>query len=167
MNNTAGNASAGDKDAQLDCYGIVFPDNCTSYYGPHSPDCLKEIWEEKGCVKEGHKFADNLTSGENATLTSMNLRLLVCKPALTEKFKQNLLNKTAREIQRVLEAFKGNASQAYEGVYKEVCFGMEFITFPNVTKAPELLFSINATNYNDADRWCRDNDAVLATVDHT
>ncbi|XP_078486402.1 uncharacterized protein LOC144744907 [Ciona intestinalis] len=48
-------AHGSDKDKGLECYGIVFPDNCDTYYGPHSVECLTTIWEWKGCLGEGTK----------------------------------------------------------------------------------------------------------------
>ncbi|XP_078486407.1 uncharacterized protein LOC144744914 [Ciona intestinalis] len=33
----------------------IFPDNCDTYYGPHSVQCLTTIWEWKGCLNEGTK----------------------------------------------------------------------------------------------------------------
>nr|XP_026695983.1 uncharacterized protein LOC108950895 isoform X20 [Ciona intestinalis] len=67
-------AHGGDKNKGLECYGIAFPDNCTSYHGPHSIDCLITIWEEVGCKVKGYRFPNNLTTAEAEDLKTLNLR---------------------------------------------------------------------------------------------
>ncbi|XP_078487533.1 uncharacterized protein LOC144745378 [Ciona intestinalis] len=49
-------ADGGDKDKGLECYGLVYPENCDSYHGPHSIGCLTTIWIEVGCKVEGLKY---------------------------------------------------------------------------------------------------------------
>uniref|UniRef100_UPI000EF458B6 uncharacterized protein LOC113475491 n=1 Tax=Ciona intestinalis TaxID=7719 RepID=UPI000EF458B6 len=68
-------ADGGDKDKGLECYGIVYPDNCTSYHGSHSLDCLITIWEEVGCKVEGYRYPGNLTIVD-AAIQTLNLRAL-------------------------------------------------------------------------------------------
>ncbi|XP_078486412.1 uncharacterized protein LOC144744922 [Ciona intestinalis] len=67
-------ADGGDKDKGLECYGIAFPDNCTSYHGPHSIECLITIWEEVDCKVKGYRYPNNLTTADSNTLKSLNLR---------------------------------------------------------------------------------------------
>jgi len=31
----------------------VFPDSCISYGGPHSLECVSEIWKDSGCDENG------------------------------------------------------------------------------------------------------------------
>ncbi|XP_078487513.1 uncharacterized protein LOC144745367 isoform X3 [Ciona intestinalis] len=66
-------ADGGDKDKGLECYGIVYPENCDSYHGPHSIECLLTIWEEVGCKVEGYRYPGNLTIADADALKSLNL----------------------------------------------------------------------------------------------
>ncbi|XP_078486601.1 uncharacterized protein LOC144745010 isoform X3 [Ciona intestinalis] len=66
-------AHGGDKDKGLECYGIVYPENCDSYHGPHSSDCLITIWEEVDCKVKGYRYPGNLTTADADALKSMNL----------------------------------------------------------------------------------------------
>ncbi|XP_078486426.1 uncharacterized protein LOC144744930 [Ciona intestinalis] len=66
-------AHGGDKDKGLECYGIVYPENCDSYHGPHSIECLITIWEEVDCKVKGYRFPGNLTTTETDALSSLNL----------------------------------------------------------------------------------------------
>uniref|UniRef100_UPI000EF4FFBF uncharacterized protein LOC113475320 n=1 Tax=Ciona intestinalis TaxID=7719 RepID=UPI000EF4FFBF len=66
-------AHGGDKDKGLECYGIVYPENCTSYHGPHSIDCLITIWEEVDCKLKGYRFPNNLTTADSDSLKTSNL----------------------------------------------------------------------------------------------
>ncbi|XP_078487489.1 uncharacterized protein LOC100175212 isoform X3 [Ciona intestinalis] len=67
-------ADGGDKDKGLECYGIVYPENCTSYHGPHSIDCLITIWEEVDCKVKGYRYPGNLTMSEFDAMQKRNLR---------------------------------------------------------------------------------------------
>ncbi|XP_078486403.1 uncharacterized protein LOC144744908 [Ciona intestinalis] len=66
-------ADNGNDDHQMNCYGLVFPDNCDTYDGPHSVECLTTIWEWKGCLGEGTKAPVNLNAGDNDALDLLNL----------------------------------------------------------------------------------------------
>ena len=87
-------AHGGDKDKGLECYGIglyiittvaigdvvlllyflsVYPENCYSYHGPHSIDCLITIWEEVDCKVKGYRYPSNLTTSDADALKFMNL----------------------------------------------------------------------------------------------
>ncbi|XP_078487555.1 uncharacterized protein LOC144745395 [Ciona intestinalis] len=66
-------AENGDDDHQLNCYGLVFPDNCDTYYGPHSVECLTTIWEWKGCLGEGTKAPVKLETNETEALDLLNV----------------------------------------------------------------------------------------------
>ncbi|XP_078486408.1 uncharacterized protein LOC144744915 [Ciona intestinalis] len=66
-------AHGGDKDKGLECYGIVYPENCYSYHGPHSIDCLITIWEEVDCKVKGYRFPNNLTTADSDSLKTSNL----------------------------------------------------------------------------------------------
>ncbi|XP_078487526.1 uncharacterized protein LOC144745375 [Ciona intestinalis] len=66
-------ADDGNDDQQLNCYGLVFPENCDTYYGPHSVECLTTIWESKGCLSEGSKAPNKLDTAEKDALDLMNI----------------------------------------------------------------------------------------------
>ncbi|XP_078487546.1 uncharacterized protein LOC144745386 [Ciona intestinalis] len=66
-------ADGGNDDHQLNCYGIAFLENCDTYLGPHSVECLTTIWESKGCLVEGTKAPDKLDSAEKEALDLINL----------------------------------------------------------------------------------------------
>nr|XP_026691290.1 uncharacterized protein LOC113474438 [Ciona intestinalis] len=65
-------ADSGNEDHQLNCYGIRFPENCDSYYGPHTVECLTTMWESKGCLGEGTKAPVKLDTAEKDTINIMN-----------------------------------------------------------------------------------------------
>uniref|UniRef100_F6PHY8 Uncharacterized protein n=1 Tax=Ciona intestinalis TaxID=7719 RepID=F6PHY8_CIOIN len=67
-------ADGGDKNKGLECFGLVYPGNCTSYHGPHSIDCLITIWEEVDCKVKGYRYPSNLTTDDAIALKSLNLR---------------------------------------------------------------------------------------------
>ncbi|XP_078486833.1 uncharacterized protein LOC144745070 [Ciona intestinalis] len=67
-------ADGGDADKVLECYGLVLPENCNSYHGPHSIGCLVTIWEEVDCKIQGYRFPGNLTSADADALKNMDLR---------------------------------------------------------------------------------------------
>ncbi|XP_078487539.1 uncharacterized protein LOC108950608 [Ciona intestinalis] len=52
----------------------VYPENCGSYHGPHSINCLITIWEEVGCKIKGLRYPGVLTNADANTLKIMNLR---------------------------------------------------------------------------------------------
>ncbi|XP_078486414.1 uncharacterized protein LOC144744924 [Ciona intestinalis] len=66
-------ADNGNDDHQLNCYGTVFPENCDTYYGPHSVECLTTIWESKGCLSEGTKAPVKLDKNEKDALDLLNV----------------------------------------------------------------------------------------------
>nr|XP_026690763.1 uncharacterized protein LOC113474342 [Ciona intestinalis] len=72
MEGVKSSADGGDADNQLNCYGIEFPDNCASYNGPHSVECLTTIWESKGCLAEGTKAPFKLNAAEKEALDLLN-----------------------------------------------------------------------------------------------
>lgn len=41
-------------------YVADLPVTCPKYYGEHSLDCLKTVWLNVGCLKQGHEFPDKL-----------------------------------------------------------------------------------------------------------
>ncbi|XP_078486406.1 uncharacterized protein LOC144744913 [Ciona intestinalis] len=53
---------------------VVYPENCDSYHGRHSIDCLITIWEEVGCKVQGLKYPGGLTSADADALKNMDLR---------------------------------------------------------------------------------------------
>ncbi|XP_078487544.1 uncharacterized protein LOC144745384 [Ciona intestinalis] len=67
-------ADGGDKDKGLECYGLVYPDKCDSYDGPHTVGCLTTIWEEVGCKIEGLRYPGVLTSADVDALKILSLR---------------------------------------------------------------------------------------------
>nr|XP_039272236.1 uncharacterized protein LOC120346535 [Styela clava] len=67
-------ADSGNSSKQLECFGIVYPANCSNYYGPHSVECLETIWENATCLKEGYNYPRNLTTDERNILDEMNLK---------------------------------------------------------------------------------------------
>uniref|UniRef100_H2XP01 Uncharacterized protein n=1 Tax=Ciona intestinalis TaxID=7719 RepID=H2XP01_CIOIN len=70
-------ADDGNDDHQLNCYGIIFPDNCATYYGPHSVECLTTIWQSKGCLKEGTKAPVKLNTTEKNALDLLNVNEVI------------------------------------------------------------------------------------------
>ena len=54
-------------------YLSVYPENCDSYHGPHSIDCLITIWEEVDCKLKGYRFPNNLTTADSDSLKTSNL----------------------------------------------------------------------------------------------
>ncbi|XP_078487545.1 uncharacterized protein LOC144745385 [Ciona intestinalis] len=71
---TRAEADGGDKDKGAQCYGLAFPENCDSYNGPHTINCLITIWEEVGCKVKGLKYPGDLTSAELNSLKNLDLR---------------------------------------------------------------------------------------------
>ncbi|XP_078487541.1 uncharacterized protein LOC144745382 [Ciona intestinalis] len=67
-------AHSGDEYKELECYGIVFPENCDSYHGPHSVHCLITIWKEVDCKVKGYRYPNNFTTENNHTLEFFSLR---------------------------------------------------------------------------------------------
>uniref|UniRef100_F6RY93 Uncharacterized protein n=2 Tax=Ciona intestinalis TaxID=7719 RepID=F6RY93_CIOIN len=61
----------------MECYGIVFPENCVSYYGLHDLECLITIWEEVDCKVMGWRYPGNLTVSDADALRSSNLREII------------------------------------------------------------------------------------------
>jgi len=43
---------------------LVFPDDCTSYDGPHSRKCLTPLWLEGGCLADGYLAPNNMSELE-------------------------------------------------------------------------------------------------------
>nr|XP_039272237.1 uncharacterized protein LOC120346536 [Styela clava] len=70
-------ADNGDSDNQTFCLGIVYPANCTNYYGPHSIDCLKTIWLSAKCLEEGIKYPEKRDSADLARLDDLNIREMI------------------------------------------------------------------------------------------
>ena len=33
----------------------MFPPDCANFSGPHSDECLNEIWQINGCTEDGNK----------------------------------------------------------------------------------------------------------------
>lgn len=50
------------------------PDECPTFYGPHSMDCLRTIWKNVGCLPEGDEFPDKLSLGQINAMTAFNYR---------------------------------------------------------------------------------------------
>nr|XP_026695288.1 uncharacterized protein LOC108950586 isoform X2 [Ciona intestinalis] len=73
MEETKSSADRGNDDNQMSCYGLVFPENCETYYGPHSLYCLTTIWESKGCLSEGSKAPDKLNKADIKAFNLMNV----------------------------------------------------------------------------------------------
>ena len=42
----------------------VFPSSCTSFYGPHSRQCLVHFWLEGGCLLTGYRAPENMSEVE-------------------------------------------------------------------------------------------------------
>ncbi|XP_078486413.1 uncharacterized protein LOC144744923 [Ciona intestinalis] len=72
-------AESGNNDHQLNCYGIVFPEFCDTYYGPHSVECLTTIWQAKGCLSEGTKAPDKLDTAEKNALDLLHVNQVFTK----------------------------------------------------------------------------------------
>ncbi|XP_078487506.1 uncharacterized protein LOC113474342 isoform X2 [Ciona intestinalis] len=103
MVSTKTSADTGSKPEQLNCYGIEFPDNCLSFYGPYSIDCLNSIWNIRGCLNKGTKAPSKLNPSERTSLDALNLKAL----------DQHMLEYRT-------EADSGNSQKQTE------CFGIEY-----------------------------------------
>lgn len=55
-------------------YNVEYPEDCDNYYGPHSMECLKTMWNESKCVVEGYQYPQNLSTEELQTLDILNIR---------------------------------------------------------------------------------------------
>lgn len=55
-------------------YLVDLPVSCPTYYGPHSLDCLKTVWDLVGCLPEGTKFPGKLLSSKVSALSALNYR---------------------------------------------------------------------------------------------
>jgi len=53
---------------------LEFPVHCIAFWGPHSVECLIDIWLELGCLEEGVYFPDNLNSEQMEILVNLNLK---------------------------------------------------------------------------------------------
>lgn len=56
-----------------------YPADCTKYFGPHSTDCLSNIWLAAKCLPKGTKYPLNLTTSELLYLDTVDLRLVYWK----------------------------------------------------------------------------------------
>lgn len=54
---------------------LEYPDNCTSYHGPHNQQCLTNIWIEEGCAIESDLSPENLSPEDMNVYRSMTIRL--------------------------------------------------------------------------------------------
>lgn len=52
----------------------VFPLSCDSYAGPHSIECLNEIWLQEGCLSVSDNYPEKLTSSQKNSLETQNLK---------------------------------------------------------------------------------------------
>ncbi|XP_077971341.1 uncharacterized protein LOC144425697 [Styela clava] len=77
FNNTFLSADNGDPDNQTFCLGIVYPSNCSNYYGPHSVECLESIWLSAKCLKEGTMYPDKRDETDLNRLDELNIREVV------------------------------------------------------------------------------------------
>nr|XP_039272238.1 uncharacterized protein LOC120346537 [Styela clava] len=77
FNQTFVAADNGDSESQTFCLGIVYPANCTNYYGPHSIDCLKTIWLSAKCLGDGSKYPSKRESSDLARLDALNIREVI------------------------------------------------------------------------------------------
>ncbi|XP_077971333.1 uncharacterized protein LOC120346548 [Styela clava] len=105
FNNIALAADQGDSSAQEKCHGIVYPQHCTKYSGPHSVNCLKTIWTKVGCLEKGSKHPDKLSPAEKNRLNSLTLR----------------------ELEREFQTVKDSADNGNKADQNS-CFGMEYPT---------------------------------------
>lgn len=53
---------------------LEYPSGCDTYYGPHDTSCLATLWSNVGCLAEGTKYPDKLSSAEVDSLTGIGLR---------------------------------------------------------------------------------------------
>lgn len=89
-------ADNADVESQLECFGLgryyqkfstwtivgyvflytflVYPENCTKYYGPHSIACLVTMWEAATCLPQGYKYPEKLSSSRVDELDTWNIR---------------------------------------------------------------------------------------------
>ena len=52
----------------------MFPEFCTSFYGPHSDACLRSVWSGTNCLDAGARNPDNLPPAEIVKLEKIDLR---------------------------------------------------------------------------------------------
>ncbi|XP_078487548.1 uncharacterized protein LOC144745388 [Ciona intestinalis] len=60
-------------DCSQFCFIAVFPENCDSFNGPHSIDCLITIWEEVGCKVKGLRYPGDLSSEDLNIFKNLDL----------------------------------------------------------------------------------------------
>lgn len=58
---------------------LVYPGDCKNYYGPHSMECLKSIWNSSRCLPEGSAFPEKLTTDQHTDLDSQDIRWIINK----------------------------------------------------------------------------------------
>ncbi|XP_077971339.1 uncharacterized protein LOC120346538 [Styela clava] len=76
FNNTFALADGGDEDKQMSCFGMVYPTSCINYYGAHSIDCLKTVWNSATCTPEGSEYPEKLSTPQHENLNNKNLKEL-------------------------------------------------------------------------------------------
>ena len=55
-------------------FSVAYPDNCVTYYGPHTTECLETMWYAVNCLQEGTKHISKLTNEEIQILDHMDLK---------------------------------------------------------------------------------------------
>lgn len=53
---------------------VVYPVNCTKYYGPHPVDCLVTIWHGATCLRQGYKYPKKLSTERMLEIDQWNIR---------------------------------------------------------------------------------------------
>nr|XP_039270628.1 uncharacterized protein LOC120345301 [Styela clava] len=103
FNTTKNLADNNNVGKQLECFGMIYPDGCEKYYGPHPMRCLETFWEMSTCLPEGQEFPPKISFEKWEWYNSSNLREV-----------SRYMNLTAEEAD--------NANK--ESQLK--CFGMEY-----------------------------------------
>lgn len=52
---------------------LVYPKGCENYYGPHSIECLKTMWNSSRCLSKGTEYPDKLASDDLEELDSLSI----------------------------------------------------------------------------------------------
>lgn len=135
----------GDVEKQLECFGLgkndnqwfcnllhlllicsslfflVYPENCTKYYGPHPVDCLITMWRTATCLQEGYKYPQKLSSTRLNELDAWNIRL-----AITCICKYSYFANRISFLREISGFFNATATSADDGslINQTYCFGM-------------------------------------------
>jgi len=56
---------------------LVFPYHCQFYYGPHSAECLEDLWQDVGCLLKGSGAPRHMLDYQFMEMQGLNLEYAV------------------------------------------------------------------------------------------